>query len=265
MSRHDLKGLGPNEGAPLSYHWTLPSLMPTLLPWLGVLGLLALRPNRRGQAWWVWLPLALGAGLGFGVTALAEAQSSSDFFGRLVTAGAFGVAAVWLLSFWLDRQPWPLAFLGVLLLQVAASVLTLATDADSESIPAELGLFVFMSLCGLGIALALTLAGWRCRRRFGAARFAFLVFLFLMAGWLLAALPFCVVVLLAGQSGVWAYMLLGAAAIATGSFLVLAPFLVLGFGNAFYRERLTAVFNIPDVSPGPPPPLPAPTAAASAI
>ena len=37
--------------------------MPQLLPWLAILALLALKPNRGWSAWWIWLPLAgLAAG-----------------------------------------------------------------------------------------------------------------------------------------------------------------------------------------------------------
>ncbi len=53
----DLGGLGARDGAPVEYNWVLPGIAPLLLPWLVILGLLALKPNRRAAAWLIWLPL----------------------------------------------------------------------------------------------------------------------------------------------------------------------------------------------------------------
>ena len=46
----DLGGLGVKQGPPAFYSWTMPSLMPLALPWLALLALLMLPPNRTGQA-----------------------------------------------------------------------------------------------------------------------------------------------------------------------------------------------------------------------
>ena len=48
----DLGGLGAREGLPAHYDWAAPNPIVPLLPWLLVLGLLLLPPNRCGQAWW---------------------------------------------------------------------------------------------------------------------------------------------------------------------------------------------------------------------
>ena len=54
----DLGGLGAEQGPPFTYHGRGWDLLPPLLPWLALVGLSALKPNRRWSAWWVWLPLA---------------------------------------------------------------------------------------------------------------------------------------------------------------------------------------------------------------
>ena len=59
----DLGGLGSKQGAPVVYDWVPPSLMPQFLPWLAILALLLLKPNRCASAWWIWVPLACVAGV----------------------------------------------------------------------------------------------------------------------------------------------------------------------------------------------------------
>ena len=57
VASSDLGALGSKEGLPVTYNWVLPSVAPLLLPWLVILGLLALKPNRCAAAWLIWLPL----------------------------------------------------------------------------------------------------------------------------------------------------------------------------------------------------------------
>jgi len=40
------RGLGSKDGSPVAYEWVLPGVAPLLLPWLAILGLLTLKPNR---------------------------------------------------------------------------------------------------------------------------------------------------------------------------------------------------------------------------
>ena len=54
--------MGATEGLPTNCNWTTAGLVPQFLPWLAMLGLLALKPNRGWSAWWIWLPLACLAG-----------------------------------------------------------------------------------------------------------------------------------------------------------------------------------------------------------
>ena len=68
----DLGGLGANEGPPVICAWSgMPfgsrvTSFPRVVPWLVILGLCLLKPNRRGQVWWVWLPLLVTAGMALG-------------------------------------------------------------------------------------------------------------------------------------------------------------------------------------------------------
>src|SRR5208282_6576796 len=99
----DLGGLGSKQGAPVIYDWVPPSLIPQALPWLAILALLTLKPNRCASAWWIWVPLACVGGLASAPETVVELLPSSQFgvFLDLISALGFGVAAVWLLSSYL--------------------------------------------------------------------------------------------------------------------------------------------------------------------
>jgi hypothetical protein len=262
VASSDLKGLGAKEGAPVTYNWTMPSLMPLLFPWLLVLLLLALKPNRTAQAWWIWVPVALGAGAGLALRFCADAggnlasTDSLDTIGQFALAASFGIGAVWLLSPWLATKPWPLVFLGGLSLQAVFGAIALLATADEGDIPTTIGMTFVSGFFALGLTLAVTLAALLCRRRFTATRLTFWVLAWLLAGWGLLATPFCVVAQLAGGHGQGAAFALGASVIVGGSFLTLLPFLLLSFSNSFYQARFRAMLGIK--TPSQPPPLPPP-------
>ena len=68
-----------------------PALAPLLLPWLAMLGLLALKPNRCAAAWWIWLPL--GCVIAFTLALLPVLPSGANFFLDVIAALAVGLAA----------------------------------------------------------------------------------------------------------------------------------------------------------------------------
>ena len=108
----DLGALGAKDGSPVDYNWALPGIAPLLLPWLAILGLLALKPNRCAAAWLIWLPL--GCVIAFTLPP-PILPSGTDFFLDVIAALAVGLAAVWLLSNYLRRPHRLLTFLCVLL------------------------------------------------------------------------------------------------------------------------------------------------------
>ena len=120
----DLGGLGTKQGPPVAFVWTMPNLLPLLLPWLVVLALLALPSNRNARAWWIWVPLAALALLGGGLGAAADALDNEAFGYSLQAAfaAAFGLAAVWLLGAGLARC-WRV--LGIVLTALAFAAVSL--------------------------------------------------------------------------------------------------------------------------------------------
>ncbi len=101
VASSDLGALGPRDGPPVAYNWVLPGIAPLLLPWLAILGLLVLKPNRCAAAWLIWLPL--GCVIAFTLALLPILPAGTDFFLDVIAALAVGLAAVWLLSDYLRR------------------------------------------------------------------------------------------------------------------------------------------------------------------
>jgi hypothetical protein len=94
----DLGGLGPTQGLPARQNWAWPSILPLLLPWLAVLGLLGLPSNRDLRAWIIWLPAAGLAAIGGGLTALIGEGGQTSSLIQLAYPVPFGLATVWLLA-----------------------------------------------------------------------------------------------------------------------------------------------------------------------
>jgi len=246
-------GLGATQGPPLTYHCAAPNLMPELLPWLALLALLALKPNRCWSAWWIWLPLAcLLAGLhclqlGFHQRAPGFPNEALIATFSVPCALGFGLAATWLLA------PLP---------RPEPSLPHVAVPA------ADPGAFQCIQLCGAG---KLGRGGWgdgdEVARPAGSGHtgprggYALLwldlpralrsppavpgVVRVPAGGLLCGAVPLAVGEMLTTRgggelSGLFVCWLFGAA----GSFVVLLPFVVLSAANSLFRERIKALCHL---------------------
>jgi hypothetical protein len=265
----DLGGLGTKQGPPASFVWTLPNLLPLLLPWLAVLALLALPSNRNGRAWWIWAPLVALALLGAGLEAAAEAADNDGLSDVVQAVGvaSFGLGAIWLLGAGLARQRRALSIVLVALAFAAVSLLAFVVSPVSEQVwdltqwvPAVLLYLLLFSIgSGLAYAGALNLTGWLCRRRFSRWRVSLLLPLWLWVMWLVSGgVLGCVVALGFGERFEWVALLVLPLVLALVSFGMILPFLILSFTSEFYRERLKDLLRLPDAEPSPPLPTPAP-------
>jgi hypothetical protein len=258
----DLGGLGPKQGAPAVYDWAAANAMPQLLPWLAILGLLLLKPNRCASAWWILAPLGCTAAIASppqSVLALLPA-SQFEIFLELIGALGFGLAAAWLLSSYLGGKHRMLAFLGFLLALAAFSGLALVSRQGWEGVGLEMmqmGLFLGMST--LVISVAVSLAGLVCLKRYGWLRLSLWLVAALVVVWLLVLGPIFVIEQMMSRGNVPVMALLAVAGVATGiTFGTVLPFLVLSFVNQFYRERLKALLHLGDTAAPPviTPPMP---------
>jgi hypothetical protein len=256
VASSDLGGLGAKDGSPVEYNWVLPGIAPLLLPWLVILALLTLKPNRCVAAWLIWLPLGC-------VIALTLAPPSflppgTNFFLDAIAALAIGFAAVWLLSTYLRRQNRLLTFLCVLLALAGFSVLTAVSRQGLSLLTVEsLQIGIVLAVAVLASAAALILGGLICRDRYRPAGL-YLWLLVLLAGvWLVIAAP-CFVAALVGSGGgiAWSEFFIPVLAVATVNYATLLPFLILSSASPFFRERLKALLHVKPEAPPMMAPLP---------
>lgn len=257
----DLGGLGTKQGPPVTFVWKIPNLLPTLLPWLVLLALLALPSNRNARAWGIWAPLTVLALLGGGLGAAADALDNEAFGYSLhaAFAAAFGLAAVWLLGADLARC-WRV--LGIVLTTLSFAAVSLLAFVANPLWEQELELTylaVFWLLSGVVFAGALSLTGWTCRRRFSSIRVLLRLPFCLWGMWLVAgSLLAGVVTLVSGGGFDWPGFAVGSVVLALVSFGVILPFLFLSFSCSFYRERLQSLLRLPAPEAAPAVPTPAP-------
>ncbi|MGO8928160.1 MAG: hypothetical protein ACLQU3_14915 [Limisphaerales bacterium] len=252
----DLGGLGTKQGPPVSFAWTMPNFLPLLLPWLVVLGLLALPSNRTARAWWIWVPLAGLAllGIGLGVAADTADNEGLGYMIQTACAAAFGLAAVWLLGTGLARRSRALSLVLMTLAFAAVSLLAFVVSPVWEQLwdlrqwepTILLYLLLFWIAGGLVFAGGLNLTGWMCRKQFSCLRVLFRLPFWLWAMWLAAgSLLACVLTFVFNNGFEWIGILVGPILLALVSFGVILPFLILSFACSFYRERLRDLLRLP--------------------
>jgi hypothetical protein len=230
---------------PVGYDWTAPSALPQFLPWLAILALLLLRPNRCASAWWILVPLAGAAAVGMvPQSAVAFMPSSqAEVFMAFISALGFGLAAVWLVSSYLGWKHRILALLGILLGLGVVSLFAFLVTQDVGREMFEVG--IFLAASAAVISVALTLAGMVCRGRYAWLRLSLWVLAALAVLWLLLIGPFFLVAMISGRGQVPLGALFGVVGITTGiTFGVMLPFLVLSFVNELYRERLKGLLHL---------------------
>lgn len=243
----------------------LPGLAPLLLPWLVVLGLLALKPNRIAAAWLIWLPLGCVMALSFALPAIQP--SAPDFVQNAIAALAIGLAAVWLLASYLRRQHGFLTFLCVLLALAIFSLMAAAFRVSGVEMMIEtlqIGMFLGMGI--LVTSAAVGLAGLISRRHYRPLALYLWLLLLLTAIWLLITAPFFLIIQLVSDGAVrneWLDFLIPVLVVAIVHFAILLPFLILSSASPFYRERLKALLHVkpeipPAVNPAEPDPAPHP-------
>jgi len=254
----ELGGLGELEGTPVEYDWVPPSPLPRLLPWLGVLLLLALAANRTARAWWIWVPLLL---LALGENALRPLlgfipSSLFALFCLAFSSLAFGVAGVWLLAPHLIHRLRFVVYLKMVGVVAGCSAVAYLARADWEAPAEAIGFVVFLGICVLIAVTGLALAGRLCRGRYRPVNLALWLAAAVTALWLLVASPFVLLASATGNSVDWIELAQVILSFAALTYAVLLSFVVLAFANGFYRLRLIALLRLSDADAASPiPPL----------
>jgi hypothetical protein len=258
-TKADLGGLGASAGPAVAYVLMPGGLEAAWLPW-GLLLVMMLAPfNRRGQAWFIFLPL-LGIQL-LCAAAKMVAEGPMDamvgMYGLMVRGLAFGLAALWLLAPWVAAGRWWRAFAGTFfVLAVSGAVVFLGErNAMEQWLPEEITgqLILALAVLGLVTAVGFRLCGRMCRAPFRVGRASLWMFLSLLVSWAggMVAFVFAVGPFISGFCGPdWDELMIGVAGITTLSYAVLLPFLVLSAWKELLRERLWMLLGVPFASVG---------------
>ena len=271
MASRGLGGLGATDGPPVTCNWTTAGLVPQLLPWLAMLALLALKPNRGWSAWWIWLPLACLAGGCHCLKLASQGASSALVEGALgvllevPVALAIGLAALWLLAPYLDCRHRFRTFLGILTVLVAFTVFSFAARVGwglgMEQIaslldPRHCAATAYAGVTALpfvvplvlpipGLAAAMVLCGLACRGRYRPFGLCLWLFASLLGVWVaVSGLVFALWRVASHGSVEYAPFLgIGLFMVAV-TFALLLPFVVLSFANSLFRKRLKALLQL---------------------
>ena len=243
--------------------------MSPLLPWLAILALLALKPNRNWSAWWIWLPLAgLVAGwhrleLGLQSSNTGPSEGRLGVLLAIPIALVFGLAALWLMASYLGGHRFR-TFLGMLAVLVVFIVFSFAATAgwglvleplmglvDPRHCAGSAGtgeralpFLVPLALLALTVAAAMALSGLACRGRPRQWLLCLCLFLSLPTVWVAASSLLHFLCWIASSSGADYRLLLMGLPVVVITFGTLLPFLVLSWVNALFRERLKALFQL---------------------
>jgi hypothetical protein len=263
----DLGGLGTKQGPPVRFVWTLPNVLPLLLPWLVVLGLLGLPSNRTARAWWIWAPLVVLALFGAGLEAATDAANNEElgYMVQTACAAAFGLAVVWLLGAGLARLGRALSIVLMALAFAAVSLLAFVVSPMWEQLwdlrryepTILLYLLLFWIAGGLVYAGGLNLTGWMCRKQFSCFRVLLRLPFWLWVMWVVAgSLLGCVMTFVLNDNFEWIGILFVPLVLALVSFGMILPYLILSFTSSFYRERLKCLLRLPTIESSPAAPDP---------
>jgi len=264
VASYDIGALGSKDGPRVLYDWVKPGMASLLLPWLAILALLALTPNRRAAAWLIWLPL--GCLIAINKAAQPLLPSETDFLADAITALGAGLGAVWLLSNYLRRQYRFITFLCVLLALAGFSVLAFVSQQTLSLSPETFEVAIALAVSVMTTAVALGFCGLICRGRYRPFGLYVWLLLLLAVIWLVMSAPIFLIQMIAqgGDFVDWSEFFLPVLAAAAVNFAVLLPFLILSSASPFFRERLKALLHArpepppvpPSVPPSVPPPLP---------
>jgi hypothetical protein len=271
-----LDALGATDGPPVTCNWTTAGLVPQLLPWLAILSLLALKPNRGWSTWWIWLPLAcLAAGyyclkLPLQGSSNALAREALGMLLELPMAMAFGLAALWLLVPCLGSGHRFRTFLSILAVLAAFIVFSFAASVGwglgMEPIASildprhcagtahagvtALPFIVPLVLPAPGLAAAMVLCGLACRRHHRPFRLCVWLFMSLLAVWVaVSGLVYGIWRIASPGSVEYAPFLAIGLLLVAVTFAVLLPFLILSAASPFFRERLKGLLQVQPEAP----------------
>lgn len=215
------------------------------LPWVGLLGLLGLKQNRRAAAWWIWLPVFASLALTkiFQTAAYSMGSDASNLFSDLIWATGLAVGSLWLIAGGSSPKNRLVQFLISVLILAGYGLFTFLCSTggdDSLVLPA----CVMLGVIALVLSTGMIAAGWLGRRTQQIWRLLLWLLVCLLATvamaftlFLLAMLPF------AEESLPWKELGIGILLLGGFLYVILLPYLLLAMGSPFYGARLKKVLG----------------------
>jgi len=255
VASQDLGDLGARESSPAAIEWWWYYHVPSLGLWGVLVALLVLvKPNRRAQAWLIWLPV-LAVPLGWSMLArlLFFSAETAEFLGGFLTALAASWAAVWLLAPWLARRRILAGLALAMVTMLVVGGVYYASVYEFRSLGGPEFLSVLHVAGSLTLLVATVLGAYRCRNAYQPRRFLAWLLLWMTVAPVIG-LPLIVLVTLVSTSigseglpGLIEFVslaamalissLIGGAVLGVALYLLNLPFLFLAMRNPFYRTR----------------------------
>lgn len=248
---HDIGTLGPRAGQPVAHRWGIAAQAPRMVPWLALLALLCVGPNRDPRAWAVLVPPLLAKAIFIACERMAPAAAAQavSALGTVVLSLCLAMGLLWEGSFALVSDSRRRDVLLTLAVLIPGSVLA-ALCASGLNTHAR-GYAIAVSLLGLVLLLSLLGAGFGCRRTYTPGRYVRRLCVSCVAGTCAVTLASLAVTAavqgfgfgMLAQLAIVALVYIGlVSAILVG---ILLSYLALPLWNSLYRERFYAAYRLP--------------------
>ncbi len=214
-----------------------------LAPWLAILALLGLKPNRRLTAGWIIAPL------GFIIlfTTVFPWTLSSPIKEIVEAADclAAGLAVAWLMAERLSHRRRGLFFLCLVMAMGAAGIWVFAWGHSGNG-QASIPVALVSLLAILASVLSFNFCGRICRHGYRRAKCYLGLLVLLPIIWFLLFSPLIIYSLIIDKNIVhWLEVAWVISACAAVNYATILPFLILSTANAFYHQRLLALLQLP--------------------
>jgi hypothetical protein len=211
------------------------------VPWLVLIGLMALRVNRSFAALYALVPLMFVMALEsfHGSLAVTSLNGNIQMLYQFVETTSFSVAVAWLLMPFLGSNKRFIAVAKAVPVIWLGAMLRAYMENLSGSFPQGefLGILISVLLIGLMLPVVLMLSGWSCRRNYSRVRCMLWLVPWSVAGAALLITPVAAFSWIA-SNGPGFLEFLCVVGVATGLILAnLLPFVLLSSLNEFHHTR----------------------------
>ena len=246
----DIGDLGPKQGTSVTYDWKWYYGAPTLTLWLALIAAFVfIKANRNPQALLILGPLLIANLLWLLFKSILVFNSADmEMFTLLFNSLAIGITVLWLLAHKLGDHHRFVTFLSALIIMGLPGLLG-AVSYGMESSVETIAFVSVLAMLVFAFLLGFVLASWRCRKRYGPARFMLWLGLWTVTTAIVLMVAFASVVLMI-QGRVMRYdeVLLEILTIGLvcglGIYLIDLPYMILAFCSSFFRERFYACLRL---------------------